>query len=122
MDYRIILQNGEYALLEAKNEYIVACGFDETQPENQQWRHGTYFTHWNQSKEDKQQSLALALEHFRVKTEEKYIHRCRLEELATQFKDALLEDDKHSAIVFFEDFCEMSENEKEWFGIDEEEV
>lgn len=34
-----------------------------------------------------------------------------LEELATQFKDALLEDDKYSALVFFEDFCEMTESE-----------
>lgn len=122
MNYKVILRNGRYALLEAKNEYIVACGFDETQPEKQQWSQGYYFSHWNASENDKQTAFFKAVETFRIKTEPNYISRSRLEELATQFKDALLEDDKFSALVFFEDFCEMTESEKEWFGIDEEEM
>ena len=31
MKYNIILRNGRYALLEMETQYIVACGFDETQ-------------------------------------------------------------------------------------------
>lgn len=122
MDYRIILRNGKYALLDANTKYIVACGYDETKPIGQQWRYGYYYTCWKTSEEEKQNAFCKALETFRCKTEPNYIPRCRLEELATQFKDALLEDDKYSALVFFDDFCEMTESEKEWFGIDEEEV
>lgn len=116
----IILRKGKYALIDRGHEYVVACGFDETLPENQQWEHGNYYTHWNES-DRKMVCLQAALDHFRLFTDENYISRTRLEELATQFKDALLEDDKYSALVFFDDFCEMTESEKEWFGIDEEE-
>ena len=31
MKYNIILRNGRYALLEMETQYVVACGFDETQ-------------------------------------------------------------------------------------------
>ena len=117
----IILRKGKYALIDRGHEYVVACGFDETLPENQQWEHGNYYTHWNENEDRKMVCLQAALDHFRLFTDENYISRTRLEELATQFKDALLEDDKYSALVFFDDFCEMSEAEKEWFGIDEEE-
>lgn len=120
MKYNIILRNGRYALLEMKNQYVVACGFDETQSEGSQWSHGYYYSHWNNSEIVKQRMLSAALEYFRELTETNYIPRCRLEELATQFKDGFIEDDEESAMEYFDEVCEMTENEKEFFGIETE--
>lgn len=121
MKYNIILRNGRYALLEMETQYVVACGFDETQPENQQWTQGCYYTHWNTSEAVvKQRMLSAALDCYRILTENNYIPRCRLEELATQFKDGLIEDDEEQALIYFDEVCEMSESEKEFFGIETE--
>ena len=49
-----------------------------------------------------------------------YIPRCRLEELATLFKDGLISDDRDSAFEYFDECCEMSEEEKSFFGIEED--
>ena len=117
MKYNIILRNGRYALLDMGHKYAVVSGYDPNQPENQQWDHGTYLTHWNQSVEDKQIALFHAIEQFRLKTENNYISRYRLEELATKFKDGLIDDDEESAMEYFDEVCEMTDEEKEWFGI-----
>lgn len=115
-----ILRNGSYALLQSETDtqYCVANGYDPTQPEDQQWAHGTYFTYGN-DKERKAMSLSNALELFRYRTENNYISRQRLEELATKFKDGLfatyLEDQEYNE--FFDNECEMTESEKEFFGI-----
>ena len=121
MKYNIILRNGRYALLEMETQYVVACGFDETQSENQQWSQGYYYTHWNTSEIVKQRMLSAALEYYRTLTEPDYIPRCRLEELATQFKDGLIEDGEAEAMEYFDEVCEMTDEEKEWFGITESE-
>ena len=46
-----------------------------------------------------------------------YIPRCRLEELATLFKDGLISGDRESAMEYFDEVCEMTEEEKEFFEI-----
>ena len=120
MKYNIILRNGRYALLEMETQYVVACGFDETQSEGSQWTQGYYYTHWNTSEIVKQRMLSAALEYYRTITETDYIPRCRLEELATQFKDGLIEDDEEQALIYFDEVCEMTESEKEFFGIETE--
>lgn len=120
MKYNIILRNGRYALLEMETQYVVACGFDETQSEGSQWTQGYYYTHWNTSEIVKQRMLSAALEYYRTLTETDYITRCRLEELATQFKDGLIEDDEEQALIYFDEVCEMTESEKEFFGIERE--
>ena len=120
MKYNIILRNGRYALLEMETQYVVACGFDETLPENQQWSQGYYYSHWNTSEIVKQRMLSAALEYYRTLTETDYIPRCRLEELATQLKDRLIEDDEEFAMEYFDEVCEMSDEEKEFFGIETE--
>ena len=117
MKYNIILRNGRYALLEMETQYVVACGFDETLPEGSQWSQGYCYTHWNDSEIVKQRMLSASLEYYRTLTESDYITRCRLEELATLFKDGLIEDDEESAMEYFDEVCEMSETEKEFFGI-----
>ena len=47
-----ILRNGNYALLQSESDtqYAVVSGYYPTQPEDQQWSSGTYFTYWNDSK------------------------------------------------------------------------
>ena len=120
MIYNIILRNGRYALLDMGYQYAVVSGYDPSQPENQQWDHGTYLTHWNQGVEDKQIALFHAIEQFRLKTEPDYISRYRLEELATKFKDGLLDADEDFAMEYFDEVCEMTESEKEFFGIETE--
>ena len=120
MGYTVLLRNGKYALLDMGNQYAVVSGYDPNQPVGQQWDHGTYYSHWNQGAEDKQKVLSVAIEKFRIKTEPDYIPRCRLEELATKLKDGLLEADEDFAMEFFDEECEMTDEEKAWFGIEME--
>ena len=115
-----ILRKDNYALLQSESDtqYVVASGYDSTQPEGQQWNHGTYFTYQDDSQ--KVSSLANALELFRYRTEENYISRSRLEELATNFKDELLEEylEEDEYEEFFDYECEMDEYEKKFFEIE----
>lgn len=118
MKYKVILEKNNYALIlrkEKLNEIAVVFNLDKT---NGVWGHTVDYMDY----EDKNKAYALSimLDLFRSKTEENYISRYRLEELATLFKDGLIEDDKESAMEYFEDYCEMTDEEKEWFGIDED--
>ena len=118
-----LLRKDDYALLQSENDtqYCVASGYDPTQPEDEQWCSGTYFTYWYwNDTERKADCLQNALDYFRSKTEKNYLSRCRLEELATLFKDGLISDDRKSAFEFFENCCEITNEEKEWFGIEED--
>lgn len=117
-----ILRKGDCAVLqnEGDTQYVMAWGYNPDAPENQQWNHGMYFTYWNDV-EAKAKCLANAVDCFRVNTEDDYISRSRMEELATQFKDGLIEDDKESAMEYFGEVCEMDDYEKDFFGLREEE-
>lgn len=117
MEHKVLLQIGKYALIETDTQYIVACGYDRTQPEGGKWNYGLYFTHWCESELKKAHALYEAIEAFRKRTEENYISRYRLEEIATQLKEGLVEDDEIEAMEYFDNVCEMTEGEKEWFGI-----
>ena len=90
-------------------ELVVCSNFDRSEPENQQWDYGHYY---------QPQSLQSAIDDLfnRVVGHE------RLSELATKFKDGLMEDDSEAAMEYFEAECEMTESEMEWFGITESEV
>lgn len=57
------------------------------------------------------------IEKFRMCTEENYVTRQRLKELAILFKDGLILDDQETAIEYFTGSCEMSESEMKYFGI-----
>ena len=46
MKYSIILRNGRYALLEMETQYVVACGFDETQSEGSQRSQAYHCVQW----------------------------------------------------------------------------
>ena len=112
----VIIQYKNIALIDRGIEYVVAIGYDVNAPENQQWKHGIYFTHWGNEIE-KLRMLSKAAECFRVKTDDEYISRSRLEELATDSLHALLEDDEETAMEFFENEIELTPFEYEYFGI-----
>ena len=116
-----ILRNGDYALLQSESDtqYAVVSGYDPTQPEGQRWAHGTYFTYF-QNNPKKMLYLQSAYDCFMEKVNADFIPRCRLEELATLFKDGLISDDRESAFEYFDEVCEMSEEEKSFFGIEED--
>ena len=124
MKWTELLRKDNYALLqnESDTQYAVVSGYDPTQPEDQQWSSGTYFTYWDDLNK-KATALSSALDLFIYRTEIKYISRLRFEELATKFKDGLfgayLEDEEYKE--FFADECEMEDYEKEFFGIESEE-
>ena len=98
-------------------EYAVVRNLDPNKPmeSNEQWDCTIgYFSYTSEG-------LSKAVDLFRYKTEENYISRMRLEELATNFKDYIfdLEEDKNVNEVINElvDCYDISENEIEFFGL-----
>ncbi len=69
-----ILRKDDHALLQSESDtqYAVVSGYDPTQPEDQQWANGNYFSYWNDTKR-KADCLQNALDYFRGKTEEHYV-------------------------------------------------
>ena len=118
MKYEVILEKGDYALIlrgSRMEEYAGVCGLNK---ERGEWAWtGCYYNFGNYAQIDKAKALYLSLDYFRMRTETDYITRWRLEELATLFKDRLIEDDEESAMEYFDEVCEMTDEEKEWFGI-----
>lgn len=123
MKWKEILRKDKYALLQSESDtqYVVVSGYDPTQPEDQQWSSGTYFEYWDATSY-KIIMLQTALDCLRSRTESDYIPRCRLEELATLFKDGLISDDRDSALEYFDECCEMSEEEKSFFDIESADI
>ena len=74
MKWTELLRNGDHALLQSESDtqYSVVSGYDPTQPEDQQWSSGTYFTYWNDAKQ-KADCLQNALDCFRSRTEDNYV-------------------------------------------------
>lgn len=121
MKYEIIMEKGEYALInrgEKMKEYAVVNGLNK---EKDEWAwtccYYCYYCEGCHAPCTEAEALFLALDYFRMRTETNYIPRCRLEELATQFKDGLIEDGVSEAMEYFDEVCEMTESEKEFFGI-----
>ena len=121
MNYKLIIESGEYALIlrgSQMKEYAVVNGLDK---EKDVWAWTcVYYNFDSFSPLSQTEALANAIDYFRYKTEENYIPRCRLEELATLFKDGLISDDRDSALEYFDEVCEMSEEEKSFFDIEED--
>lgn len=121
MDYKLIMESGDYALIlrgSRMEEYAVVCQLDKAKGV---WGWTcAYYNFCEFSPLSQAKALANAIDCFRLRTEEGYIPRCRLEELATFFKDGLISDDRDSALEYFDECCEMSEEEKSFFGIEED--
>lgn len=121
MDYKLIMEKEQYALIlrgSRMNEYAVVNSLDK---EKGCWAWTCTYYNFNKfSPLSQAEALAKAIDYFRYKTEKGFIPRCRLEELATLFKDGLISDDRDSALEYFDECCEMSEEEKSFFGIEED--
>lgn len=95
-------------------EYAVVFGLDNITKE---WGHTcSYYDFGKYSRLTQPEALQLALDAFLCKTREDYIPKARLTELATCFKDRLLEENYDSAMECFEE-CDLSEYEQKFFGI-----
>ena len=124
MEYELIMESGEYALILRGNkmkEYAVVNGLNK---EAGEWGwtccYYCFYCEGVQAPCTQAEALALCVDYLRMRTETNYVPRCRLEELATQFKDGLIEDDEEQALIYFDEVCEITEGEKEFFGIKKE--
>ena len=90
-------------------EYVACRNYDPDAPDGEKWDGGTYY---------RPNSLQSAVDDVL----DRVMSQSRLEELATKFKDGLMQDgDVSYAMEYFDEECEMTEEEKEWFGITESE-
>lgn len=116
MEWNLILENKKrkVALLQSESDvqYVVATGYDPTAPEGQQWGHGSYFMYVTDK--EKVKALSSAIDLFRYRTEQDYISRERMSEIATRAIDVIHGD---------EDECELVDDldkfERDYFGIRE---
>ena len=116
-DYVIIVQKKEYALIKMENteEYKIVsdiCADGSWAYTVCSWMYGEF---------GREEYLVLqdALDAFRARTESTYIPRSRLEELATKFKDGIFscDLDEEEYDEFFDDECDMTDEELEFFGL-----
>lgn len=123
-----------YTLLERFNdagefkEYIVALNYN---PDTKQWDSGDYFTLASVTEINKTMYYAKALDFllyragyvraYKGELEDKLrrqtINYDRLVELATLFKDGLMQDGEEDARQYFLNDCDMSNEELKFFGV-----
>lgn len=108
---QVIIKKGDYTLLQNKNCYIIAYKYN---PEAGDWEYGTYYNYWG-NEETKIKFLQIAIEAIMTKTDENYISRPRLEEIASRAIDNIKED-----LEDFIDETDLEEHEAIYFGIHNE--
>ena len=120
MKYTEILRKGNCVLVdhEAGQQYIVGVGYDPDAPDGQKWGHGMYFPYWMNA-DLKGKALSDALDFLLVRTDETYISRCRLEEIATRALDEVKEAADPDYLGEFISELDLSEFEKGFFEIDD---
>lgn len=97
-------------------KYVVCSHFNNAKRFGEKWDWGHYFERW--SFDSLEKCLKAAMMYlYNIDTQSEVISYSRLTELATLFKDGLLADDEEQAMIYFDETCEMTEEEKEYFGI-----
>ena len=123
MKYEVLFEKGRYALIlrgEKMCEYAVVKDLDNA---NREWGYTvTYCGFGPLWKNSQAEAFSKCLDVFRYSTEKDYISRDRLIELATRFKDNLIFADPEAAIECFDEDCDLSEEEKDFFEIDYDEI
>ena len=124
---KVILTSGHYTLISYikgdSPEWNVARDYN---PEDKSWVAGNYCYSF-------ESALAVFLEKmdsrfvktdYQIEVEKKYpeLSYARMVELSTLFKDGLLADDEETAMEYFDETCEMSEDEKVFFELPEKNV
>lgn len=124
MEYKVIIKNDKYALIERGTgirEYAVVSGLNEEKKE-WDWTVAAYAFYYGGNvvpQYTQAEALGKAVDLFRLRTEENYISRPRLEELATYFKDRICQDIvEEEAEELFKDYCEMENHELTFFGLE----
>ena len=121
MKYDLIEAKGQYALIlrgEHMTQYAVVYGLDR---ETASWDWTCcYYDFGEFSELTKAEALFKAVDHYRMRTDEKYISWARMSEIATVLKDGLIEDDEEEAYRYMVDVAELSDTEAEYFGLDME--
>lgn len=123
MKYELIITKNNYSLIVRGtnlDEYAVVEGLNE---EDGRWNWTVFYSNFGRyGTRNQLKSFDYCYQELlRVTSQNRnYINRARLEELATFFKDGLIEDDEESAMEYFDEVCEMTDDEKEYFGIGED--
>ena len=104
-EWNLLLRKDRFALLQSKSDsqYVVASGYNPDDPEGPYWGDA----------DKKIEMLQNALDYFRCLTENDFIPRSRLIELATRFKD--VETGDEDVYDLLED---MTDEEKYFFGLE----
>ena len=120
MKYTEILRKGNCVLVdhEAGQQYIVGVGYDPERPDNQKWCHTHSFPYW-MNPDLKGKALSDALDFLLTRTDETYISRCRLEEIATRSLDEVKEAADPDYLGEFINELDLTEFEKGFFGVDD---
>lgn len=120
MKYEVIAEKNNYALILSGNrmeEYAVVYGLNK---ETGSWAHTcSYYNFSVYAPLTKEKALMYALDLFIAKTEENYISCNRLTEIATQSMHELFNYDECTAMDFFKDDLDLTEHEREFFGVNE---
>ena len=119
LSYEVLLRKGNCVLVETKiaEEYIVGVGYNPEAPVGQQWRQGHYFSYLFS---DRGTALIKAVDFLLSRASEYYVSKARLEEIATAALHELKEVDEDTFFDFCENDLDLTEEEREWFGLDEE--
>lgn len=118
---------GNYTLISYEKqyigtEYVVAMNYNA---DKISWVSGTYFTDIEPAVATmlRKVNSAYVKDRYQMEIEkENDICYARVLELASLFKDGLIEDDAYEASIYFDETCEMTESEKKFFGIEETET
>ena len=111
-EWKIIAENGDYALVDMGNQYVVACRLNK---EDMSWAHGTYFAHWNAGGSEKFKCLLEAMQFMHQRTY-KGNKPCptRMDEIAEKCVSHLSDLEEEE---FLADELELSESEREYFEV-----
>ena len=119
----VILRKGNCVLIDdhAAQQYIVGVDYNPDAPEGQQWGYGLYYPYWMNS-DRKANALSDALDALLHKTDEDYISRLRLIEISTSALHELREIDEDTFIDFCNADLDITEKERDFFEIEEDEI
>ena len=119
LSYEVLLRKGNCVLVENKiaEEYIVGVGYNSEAPVGQQWGQGHYFSYLFS---DRGTALMKAVDFLLSRASEYYVSKARLEEISTAALHELREVDNDTFLDFCEEDLDLTEEEREWFGLDKE--
>lgn len=121
MEYTLIDENGQYALIlrgKSMTQYAVVSGLDK---EGGSWEWTCcYYDFGRFSDLTKAEALFRALDYYLMRTNEKHISWARMSEIAALLKDGLIEDGEEEAYRYMADTAELSDTEAEYLGLDME--